>query len=112
MQCVFVRFLSCFVVEFGHCHLSGTSCHLHSVEFSHSFRLACKYWKQPKGNAILGNVGQYSCVQIVPQTVTGQPSILFVITRFCQFAFYFKLIGQLRVYSKTPFVMYLLKMAC
>lgn len=43
--------------------LSGTSCHLHSIEFAHSFRLACKYWKQPKVNGILGNVDQYSCVQ-------------------------------------------------
>lgn len=65
MLCVLVRFLSCFAVEFGHCHLRGTSCHLHSIEFSHSFKLACKYWKQPKVNAILGNVGQYSCVQSV-----------------------------------------------
>ncbi len=66
MQCVLVRFHSCFAVEFGHCHLSGTSCHLHSIEFSHSFRLACKYWMQPEVNTILRNMGQYSCVQIVP----------------------------------------------
>ncbi len=61
-----VRFHSCFAVEFVHCHLSGTSCHLRSIQFSHSFKFACKYWMQPKVNAILGNVGQYSCVQIVP----------------------------------------------
>lgn len=40
----YMEILSCSVVEFGHCHFRGISCHLCSIEFSHKFGLACKYW--------------------------------------------------------------------
>lgn len=38
--------------EFGHCHFRGISCHLCSIEFSHRFVLACKYWRLAERGAL------------------------------------------------------------
>lgn len=44
-RCIcYTEILSCSVVELGHCHFQGISCHLCSIEFSHRFGIACKYW--------------------------------------------------------------------
>lgn len=40
----YMEIVLCSVVELGHCHFRGISCHLCSIGISHRFGIACKYW--------------------------------------------------------------------